>query len=151
MQNQPKESDIMSSIMQRYAARNQGDGTEVGFTLIELLIVIVVLGVLAGVTVFALGGVTKQSAAAACNSDASAVNVAVQAWNAQNSNVTAPATPAAWVTALSPTYLQTFPVSTHYTITVTATTGVVMVAAPSSATAAAYVVGATPNSCANAA
>jgi prepilin-type N-terminal cleavage/methylation domain-containing protein len=141
----------MRNAIQRYQASKQEDGTEEGFTLIELLIVIVVLGVLAGVTVFALGGVTKQSAAAACNSDASAVNVAIQAYNAQNSGVTAPATQAAWVTALSPTYLQTYPTSTHYTITVSLTTGGVMVAAPSTATAAAYVIGASPNACANAA
>jgi prepilin-type N-terminal cleavage/methylation domain-containing protein len=139
----------MRNAIQRYQASKQEDGTEQGFTLIELLIVIVVLGVLAGVTVFALGGVTKQSAAAACNSDASAVNVALQAYNAQLAPGTvAPTTQAAWATALAPTYLQTYPVSTHYAITIVS--GVVNVAAPTTATAAPYVIGASPNSCANA-
>jgi len=53
-----------------------------GFTLIELLIVIVVLGILAAVVIFALGGVTGQSKVAACNSDAKSVETAVEAYHA---------------------------------------------------------------------
>ena len=63
----------MFTLLQRHEARKHGDRTELGFTLIELLIVIVVLGVLAAVTVFALGGVTSQSAVSACNADAKTV------------------------------------------------------------------------------
>lgn len=56
------------------------DLEESGFTLIELLIVIVVLGILAATVIFALTGVTSQSAKAGCQSDAKTYEVAVQAY-----------------------------------------------------------------------
>ena len=61
----------------------EGEISESGFTLIELLIVIVVLGILAAVVIFALGGVTAQSAQSSCNADAKTVQVAIEAYNAQ--------------------------------------------------------------------
>jgi prepilin-type N-terminal cleavage/methylation domain-containing protein len=41
-----------------------------GFTLIELLIVVIILGVLAGIVVFAVGGTADSSGATACKAEA---------------------------------------------------------------------------------
>ena len=54
-----------------------------GFTLIELLIVIVILGILAGIVVFAVGGITDRGANAACKADKKTVEVAVEAYRAK--------------------------------------------------------------------
>jgi general secretion pathway protein G len=97
--------------------RNRELNGERGFTLIELLIVIVVLGILAAVVVFALGGVTGQSTVAACNSDAKTVSVAVSAYEASPPSGVAvgtiPANIAALVTAGE---LKSAPSATAYII-----------------------------------
>lgn len=53
---------------------------ESGFTLIELLIVIVILGVLAGIVVFAIGGINDRGNDAACKADSKTIEVAQEAY-----------------------------------------------------------------------
>ena len=53
-----------------------------GFTLIELLIVIIILGVLAGIVVFAVGGLNDTSKTSACKADKKTVQTAVEAFYA---------------------------------------------------------------------
>ena len=54
-----------------------------GFTLVELLIVIVILGILATVTVFAVPGITDQGQQSACDADQTTLETAVETWFAQ--------------------------------------------------------------------
>jgi general secretion pathway protein G len=123
----------MSYVNRSKSAERRGDQ---GFTLIEMLIVIVVLGTLAAVVVFSLGGVTGASGQSACTADVASVHVAVAAYEAQNQSKA----PAA-VSSLVPTYLAAVPAnSTLYTITLDSTGGV-MLADPAFTTATAYVAG----------
>jgi prepilin-type N-terminal cleavage/methylation domain-containing protein len=62
----------------REARRNES-----GFTLIELLIVIVILGVLAGIVVFAVSGINDTSKNSACKADTKNVEIAAEAFYAQ--------------------------------------------------------------------
>jgi general secretion pathway protein G len=55
-----------------------------GFTLVELLIVIVILGILATVTVFAVTGITTRGKDSACKADVKTIQVAEEAYNANN-------------------------------------------------------------------
>jgi prepilin-type N-terminal cleavage/methylation domain-containing protein len=61
-----------------------------GFTLVELLIVIVILGILATVTVFAVRGITDKGQENACSTDRRTVETALEAYYAQEGSTTAP-------------------------------------------------------------
>lgn len=117
--------------------------SEGGFTLIELLIVIVVLGVLAAVVVFSLGGVTTSATLAACQSDVKTLETALAAHNAQTGG-TPVATPSV-LTASSGGYLTSWPQNSGYTITVSG--GQLYVQTPSDS---APVLASGANSCAGA-
>ena len=64
-----------------------------GFTLVELLIVIVILGILATIVVFAVRGITDQGQKSSCKATAKTYEVAIEAYYANYGDV--PATPTA--------------------------------------------------------
>jgi general secretion pathway protein G len=96
---------------------------EGGFTLIELLIVIIILGVLAGIVVFSVRGITDRGDASACKANQKTAEVAVEAYYAKNGSN--PAT----LAALVPTFLKSDPsdasVDAKQRVTYNAGTGVV--------------------------
>ena len=69
----------MKALIKRY----KEEGAE-GFTLIELLIVIVILGILSTVVVFAVQGITNKGQGNSCKADKNTLEVAVEAYNANN-------------------------------------------------------------------
>jgi general secretion pathway protein G len=93
-----------------------------GFTLIELLIVVVILGVLSGIVVFAVQAFNGDGVVAACRTDLNSVEAASEAYYAKSNPQAHAATVDALVTA---GYLKSVPNSTKYTISYTASTGAV--------------------------
>ena len=73
----------MQATLERLRTRREELGDEGGFTLIELLIVIVILGILAAIVVFAVQNLTGQSATAACQGNFKTVETALEAYKAQ--------------------------------------------------------------------
>jgi general secretion pathway protein G len=97
-------------VRQRLEALRKQEG---GFTLTELLIVIVILGVLAGIVVFSVSFVTDRGRKTACSTDKKTVETAVEAYYAAKGS---------WPAAqgdLVPTYLKSWPTSTDYSIAYT--------------------------------
>ena len=61
---------------------------ERGFTLVELLIVIVILGILAGIVVFAVGNLTSSAKSNSCATEKSTIITADEAYKAQTGSYT---------------------------------------------------------------
>jgi general secretion pathway protein G len=57
---------------------------ERGFTLVELLVVIIILGILAAVVVFAVSGITDKGEQSACEIERRQVQTALEAYYAKN-------------------------------------------------------------------
>lgn len=74
-----------------------------GFTLVELLIVIVILGILATVTVFAVRGITDDSRQNSCAAEQRTIETAIEAYYADNG------TDATAVNQLVPSFLKQDP------------------------------------------
>jgi prepilin-type N-terminal cleavage/methylation domain-containing protein len=85
--------------------------TDQGFTLTELLIVIVILGVLTGIVVLAVGQFSNRGEVSACKAAVKTTEVAVENYRANNSG-TLPTD----LNALIPDYLRTHPNTSKYTV-----------------------------------
>ena len=95
-----------------------------GFTLVELLIVIVILGILATVTVFAVRGITNQGKESACAADKKTIEVAAEAYMAQKGSYPATATAMkdeGFLRDVSTNFTYTAPASAAGTYTLTGT------------------------------
>jgi general secretion pathway protein G len=88
----------------REARRNES-----GFTLVELLMVIVILGILAGIVVFAVNGINDRGDVAACKSDVKNVEVAVEAYYASQPAPAAYPDAAGVQAAVVPKFLHSWP------------------------------------------
>jgi general secretion pathway protein G len=111
---------VQQRLQERVRAARAGDG---GFTLIELLIVIVILGVLAGIVVFSVNFITDRGTNAACKTDIKNVQAAVEAYRAADplKDGKYPAT----LATLAPNYIRSTPDGSKYTISYDPTTGAV--------------------------
>jgi prepilin-type N-terminal cleavage/methylation domain-containing protein len=93
---------------------------ESGFTLIELLVVIAILGVLAGIVIFNVTGVSDRGQLAACRTEVSTIQQALDTYRNSPTTANPPGSstngnpgvpPAGGVNALSPGFLHTRPTS----------------------------------------
>jgi len=99
-----------------------------GFTLIELLIVIVILGILAAIVVFAVGTATSDSKKSSCQADKKTLSVALEAYKAKVGTYPATAQSSA-TNDLVPDYVKTWPGGADYAFTAAANSGTPVVGA----------------------
>jgi general secretion pathway protein G len=88
-------------LKQKRSDKDHKNVIEQGFTLVELLIVIVILGILAGIVVFAVGNLTSNAKTNACATDKATMQSAVEAFKAYTGSYPSGADAAARLTALN--------------------------------------------------
>jgi general secretion pathway protein G len=81
--NRKRRIQAMKATLERIRQRKMEQDHEGGFTLIELLIVIVVLGILAAIVVFAVQNLTGSSSQSACSADYKTTETAVETYKGQ--------------------------------------------------------------------
>jgi general secretion pathway protein G len=92
-----------------------------GFTLVELLVVIAILGILAGIVVFSVAGITNNGQAAACSTEKSEVITAEEAYFAKNNAYTATANLVGTFLNTTPSWYDGTAASPHWALNATGT------------------------------
>jgi general secretion pathway protein G len=75
-------------VLKQLRSKQDQNIIERGFTLVELLIVIVILGILAGIVVFAVGNLTSNAKSNSCATEKSTIITADEAYKAQTGSYT---------------------------------------------------------------
>src|SRR4051812_34315464 len=119
--------DIM---LDRLNRRLRAGKSDEGFTLIELLIVIVILGILAAIVVFAIGKTRGDAVASGCKTDFKSIELASEAYYTKNGSYPVQAD----FDIAGKTLLKSFPSSADYSFTYAA--GVITVKDKAGATVA---------------
>jgi prepilin-type N-terminal cleavage/methylation domain-containing protein len=87
-----------------------------GFTLVELLVVIAILGILAGIVVFSVAGITNNGQAAACATEKSTIITAEEAYFAKYNTYVATASLNGAFLATAPSWYDGQVASPHWVV-----------------------------------